>query len=148
MWKGWQTYSFDLEGGRPLVLKDVKANTAYFKQSKFRHENRQNLVKPALFGLDWIDIEREKLKCLTKSVDVGVVDLGAEEAFWGYHGVVLRQEKLQLEETTFVGGVLGTSDLDEEVSTVSLWWLRVDSHNYITMHSLVSYTDWKSSAII
>ena len=60
------------------------------------------------------------MKCLTKSVDVGVVDLGAEEAFWGYHWVVLRQEKLQLEETTFVGGVLGTSDLDEEVSTVSL----------------------------
>jgi hypothetical protein len=49
-----------------------------------------------------------------------MVDLGAEEAFWGLHGVFLWQEKLQLEETTFVRGVWGTSDLDEEVSTVSL----------------------------
>ncbi len=59
-----------------------------------------------------------------------MVDLGAEEALGGNHGVVFRQEELKVEETAFVGGVCGTSNLHEEVSAVSFGGLRVDSHNY------------------
>lgn len=66
---------------------------------------------------------------LTESVDVGVVDLGAEEALGGDHGVFFRQEELQVEETTFVGGIGGTGDFDEEMSAVGLGRLSVDAHN-------------------
>ncbi len=62
-----------------------------------------------------------------------MVDLGAEEALGGNHGVVFRQEELKVEETAFVGGVCGTSNLHEEVSAVGLGGLRVDSHNYMVL---------------
>ena len=39
---------------------------------------------------------------LTKSVDVGVVDLGAEEDFGGDHGVLLGEEKLKREQAAFI----------------------------------------------
>lgn len=71
-----------------------------------------------------------------ESIDVGVVDLGAEEALGGNHGVVFRQEELKVEETTFVGGVCGTSNLHEEVSAVSLRGLCVDSHDGLLSKSL------------
>ena len=64
---------------------------------------------------------------LTKSVDVGVVDLGAEEAFGGNHGVVIRQEELEVEHATFVGRVGGAGNLHEEVTAVGLGRLCVDA---------------------
>lgn len=67
---------------------------------------------------------------LTESVDVRVVDLGAEQALGGDHGVVFGQEELQVEETTFVGGIGGTGDFDKEMSAVGLGRLSVDAHNY------------------
>ena len=72
-------------------------------------------------------------RLLTESIDVGVVDLGAEKALGGNHGVVFRQEELKVEETALVGGVCGTSNLHEEVSAVSLGGLRVDAHDYISL---------------
>ena len=66
---------------------------------------------------------------LTKSVDVGVVDLGAEEDFGGDHGVLLGEEKLKREQAAFIRWVLGTRHLDEEVSVVGFWGFSVDSHD-------------------
>ena len=53
-------------------------------------------------------------------VDVGVVD-GREEACLGRaHGVVVRQEELELEDTTLVWRVLGPCKLHVEVPVVVL----------------------------
>ena len=70
-----------------------------------------------------------RLISLTESVDVGVVNLGAEEHFGGDHRVLIWQEKLQLEHSTLVGGVSRASNLHEEVSAVCLGWLSVDADN-------------------
>ena len=58
-----------------------------------------------------------------------MINLGAEEALGGDHGVVFGQEELQVEEATFVGRVRGAGNLDEEVSAVGLRRLSVDAHN-------------------
>ena len=57
---------------------------------------------------------------LTESVDVGVVDLGAEEALGGDHWVLFGQEQLKVEESTLVGGVSRACDSHKEVSAVGL----------------------------
>ena len=49
-----------------------------------------------------------------------MVNLGAEEAFGGDHGVVVREEKLKVEHATFIWGVGGAGDFDEEVAAVGL----------------------------
>ena len=64
---------------------------------------------------------------LTESVDVGVVDLCAEEALGGFHGVLFGQEELKGEEATLVGRVSGASNLHEEVTAVGLRGLSVDA---------------------
>ena len=67
---------------------------------------------------------------LTESINVGVVDLGAEEALGGDHGVVIRQEKLKCEHAALVGRVGRASNLHKEVPAVSLRGLSVDADNY------------------
>ena len=57
---------------------------------------------------------------LTESVNVGVVNLGAEEAFGGDHWIVVREEQLKVEHATFIWGVSGAGNLDEEVAAVGL----------------------------
>ena len=64
---------------------------------------------------------------LTESVNVRVVDLGAEEALRGNHGVFLGQEQLKLEHTALVGGVGRACNLHEEVSAVGLGGSSVDA---------------------
>lgn len=78
----------------------------------------------------WFASEASFCRALTESVDVGVVDLGAEEDLGGDHGVIVGEEQLQVEHSAFVGRVSWTSNLDEEVSAVGLRWLSVDAHNY------------------
>ena len=57
---------------------------------------------------------------LTESVNVGVINLGAEEAFGGDHRIVVREEQLKVEHATFIWGVSGAGNLDEEVTAVVL----------------------------
>lgn len=71
---------------------------------------------------------------VTEFVDVGVVDLGAEEDLGGHHGVLLRQEELAVEHAALVGGVGRARNLHEEVAVVLLAGLHVNAHNYRVRH--------------
>lgn len=68
-------------------------------------------------------------EALTESVDVRVVDFGPEEDFRGDEGVLLGEEELQGEESTFVWRVGRSGNLDEEVSSVGLGRLSVDAND-------------------
>ena len=68
---------------------------------------------------------------LTELVDIGMVDLSAEEHLGWDHGVVLGQEELCLKHASLVDGVCRSSNLDEEMSAVVLRWLSVNSHNWL-----------------
>ena len=56
-----------------------------------------------------------------------MIDFGPEENFGGDEGVLFWEEKLEGEESSFVGGVSGAGNLNEEVPCVGLWGLRVDA---------------------
>ena len=62
-------------------------------------------------------------------VDVGVVDPRQEAGLGGAHGVVVREEELQLEDAALVGGVLGAGKLDVEVAVVALVHSDLDSRS-------------------
>ena len=51
-------------------------------------------------------------------VDVGVVDLGAEEDFRRHHGVLFRQEKLASEQSAFIRRLQRASKLHVDVSEI------------------------------
>ena len=73
------------------------------------------------------DIEADS----SKLVDVGVVDLGSEEDLRWDHWVLVWEEELAIEDTSFVWSVGWAGNLDVEVSVVLLVWFSVDAHNYI-----------------
>ena len=49
-----------------------------------------------------------------------MIDFGPEENFGGDEGVLFWEEKLEGEESSFVGGVSGAGNLNEEVPCVGL----------------------------
>ena len=67
----------------------------------------------------------------TQLVDIWVVDLGSEQNLWWHHWVLIRQEKLAIEESSLVWSFSWTSNLDVEMSVVLLIWLSIDSNNCI-----------------
>ena len=69
-------------------------------------------------------------RVLTESVDVGMVDFGAENDLGGDHWVLFWQEELKLEQATVVRRVLWSCNLHEEVSAVGLRGGGVDADDY------------------
>ena len=51
-----------------------------------------------------------------EAIDVGVVDLGAEEDFRWDHGILFREEKFSFEQTSSEGCFIGSRNLNEEVT--------------------------------
>ena len=51
-----------------------------------------------------------------KLVDVGMVNFGKESDFGGGHGIIRRQEELELEHAPLIGRVGGALDGDREVA--------------------------------
>ena len=67
----------------------------------------------------------------TQLVDIWVIDLGSEQNLWWHHWVLIRQEKLAIEETSLVRSFGWAGNLDIEMSVVLLIWLSIDSNNCI-----------------
>ena len=104
-------------------------------------------------GLDWeqnrSDLESRRPLVLqdvetdsAKLVDVGVVDLGSEQNLWWDHGVLIWQEKLTVEDATFVWSLAWTSDLHVEVSGIGFVWLSINTHNWVLSKSLGFLVKW------
>ena len=72
----------------------------------------------------------------TKLVDVRVVDLGSEKDLWWHHWVLIWQEKLAIENSTFIWSLGGASDLNKEMSWILLIWLGVDANDWVLRESL------------
>ena len=47
-----------------------------------------------------------------------MIDLGSEQNLRGHHGVLVGQEELSIEHATFIRGLGGTGDFDDEVTGV------------------------------
>ena len=62
-------------------------------------------------------------------VNIWVVDLSSEENLWWNHWVVSWQVELELEHASLVWAVSWSRHLHEEVSSIGLRWLSVDSNN-------------------
>lgn len=60
-----------------------------------------------------------------------MVDLCSEKYLWCNHWILIRQEKLGLEEPSVVWGISRSGDLDVEMSEVILIWSCINAHNYI-----------------
>ena len=61
-----------------------------------------------------------------------MIDLCPEENLWRDEGILLGKEELKREQTTLVGGVSWTGDLDKEVSGVGFRRLRVDANDRLS----------------
>jgi hypothetical protein len=58
-----------------------------------------------------------------------VVNLGSEKDLRRNHGILIRQEKLSVEETTLIWCLTRTGNLHKEVAGVALAGLSVNSDN-------------------
>ena len=110
-----------------------------------RSQGKSENYYTSTYGFDlegWGPLVLEDVKAnATELVDVGVVDLGPEEHLWRDHWVLVGQEELKVEHSSFEGSFAWASDLDVEVSAVGLGWLCVDAHDYknrVRKHSLYS----------
>lgn len=65
-----------------------------------------------------------------------MVDLSSEKNLGRDHGVLVWQEKLAVEDATFVWRLGWSCDFDVEVSGVALVWLSVNANNWILGKSL------------
>lgn len=90
-----------------------------------REEHRSDLESGGPLVLQ--DVQADS----TELIDVGVVDLGSEENLWWHHWVLLWQEELAIEKSSFVWGLGWTSNLDVEVSIVLLVWLSIDAYDWV-----------------
>ena len=80
--------------------------------------------------------ENQFSKRLTKLVDVRVVNLGPEKHLRWNHRVVFGQEEFGLEHTSFVNGLSGTRNLNEEVSAVAFRRLGVNANHRLLCKAL------------
>ena len=99
-------------------------------QSLDREEHRSNLESWRPLVLQDIEANSAEL------VNVGVVDLGSEEHLGWNHWVFIRQEEFAVKNATFVRGLGGTSDLDEEMSWVFLIWFGVNADDWVLSETL------------
>ena len=99
-------------------------------QSLDGEEHRSNLESWRPLVLQDIEANSAEL------VNVGVVDLGSEEHLGWNHWVFIRQEEFAVKDATFVRGLGGTSDLDEEMSWVFLIWFGVNADDWVLSETL------------
>jgi hypothetical protein len=82
----------------------------------------------------------------TKLIDVWMVDFGSEKNLWGDHWILVWEEKFTSEQSTFIWSLGWSSNLDKEMSEISLVWLSVDAYNWILGKSLCFFENswWNS----
>jgi len=92
---------------------------------------------------DLVDLERGRPLVLedieadtAETINVGVVNLSEEADFGRDHGVVLGQEKLELEHAALVRRLGRTGDHNVEVSEVVCVRLGADTRNGVLHHTL------------
>ena len=99
-------------------------------QSLDGEQDRSDLESRRPLVLQNIETDSSKL------VDVGMVDLGSEQNLWWHHWVLIWQEKLAIEDSSFVRGLTWTCDLHVEVSGIGFIWLSINAHNWVLSKSL------------
>lgn len=66
---------------------------------------------------------------LTQFINVRMVDFSSEEDLRWDHWVLIWQEKLSVEEASFVWCLTWAGNLNKEVAGIALAWLSVNSDN-------------------
>ena len=72
----------------------------------------------------------------SKLVNVGMIDLGAEEHLRWHHRILIRQEKFSVEHSTGEGSLFWSRNFHEEVARVVGIRLRIDTNDGLGSETL------------
>ena len=121
-----------------LVKRIIKVGSG--KQNLDRQQDRSDLEGGAPLVLQDVEADAAQL------VDVGVVNLRAEENLGWRHGVLLGQEELTVEEAAFIGSAGRSGQLHNEMSGVVFGRNRENSTDgvFCEILCLLDDTGWDS----